>query len=1324
MEPLKLAKLADLRHFPRPFTATASSRFPFTSSPALLLPPPPASNPHRVLPLRRCPTVIIGTLSLPNHTAPSSFPCSCFQFSDDSASVCCDLLQFQPYALGKQIRVTAWNFVPFKCHGGGRSGFLEIIKWCFLDPNEEAKKSNQMDSLPLVPNRSGYGNNSKARYRVYGVVESVGPVSVVPCTMVPSVSDLDSNSSSKVNMLGFVVQLMCCECRLCGSKELISDLESGSGHSFTKKETVYFCDGASPWHPGMTKLIGNRVMLSRLKKKLVFITKEDSWVMHMTVDVSVFHVCRVSKKWLPCLKSGMKAKGECGAYTGVIKGVYMQGMALELDHDVWLLLTDELHTLMHGLRVGAVVSVRNVHFVDPQFSWTKILILGACVKTSIIVESFSPLETACNVVLKSQSMLGQFIQSLPFSARLWVLLLVSSFRKMFTGSLSDKEILGSKHEEGLAQMYASSLLPASVFQSEHGSFIGIRRHDLNCCSGDLHCNMLTLVIPVSVFIRHCIYTLERTLKSENHCKLLPVGNHFRGLPHLARYSSRSWRRIIPSKDVGVTLLGHLKINPLTTRLQLVDATGGIDVLIPDLPLTWNAKKIYEVTEYDIFVDDIGGLGDCLELLEINSLSCRTIFNSTQPAIERELSSSIFVYFHWNNAKCRKFSLYPSINKKNESLIPDPGCYHLLRVSHKFPLQGKYSNIMKSNKSNTLVEAKVLPFDLLLSEKREILHSYNVLRGKTKELSDYLINGNKEEQVWSNKRQKLDKQSAWTSKDDFCTSTNELRACSNLFNTSKENKRNIDLSSDDVPCLANFRHENVVCPAILRSKSSTKSFASKSNARKVLLEFSLDRFLTYQSLKIGDYYIIEHCTKDCLCTVKNAAFGSCAKFCVASGKLIFNISFILAKDSVSPSTDGILTKEQIEGFFLRSNVDSPNVTSDVCLYLPVNLTSLQDDNIIESECRERHKYALSEESANVSLGPGIIAGRTNLCCGSQNSNFLFPEGNLISLEGDVVDMHDIGFSLRNACSNAASLDTFQLKGLTQNRKSLCIHVLANNHIVKIFGSISKHAIPIGFGPGVTATFHRILDARSENKFMLLPVSFIVIKSIKVHDKQCTDWSSNLSFLKDAYSPSPDSVSCLISLLHQYPSNKQIMLRCRVVAVFVLVLERNSRSFNAETKNRSIVFDIPIAVFLLDDGSSTCCCWANAERAAALLRLHEEPTTSHKLGRILKNYQKITVKNHGSFIDSPYQDLAVSVTSGNTFCNSDENLLKFIIFNACVGRVWNVVASLMDVEEVRQLDNEYLTETANLRSIRNIWANEVSCPSMLAEAKNMLQDLLRS
>jgi len=96
--------------------------------------------------------------------------------------------------------------------------------------------------------------------------------------------------------------------------------------------------------------------------------------------------------------------------------------------------------------------------------------------------------------------------------------------------------------------------------------------------------------------------------------------------------------------------------------------------------------------------------------------------------------------------------------------------------------------------------------------------------------------------------------------------------------------------------------------------------------------------------------------------------------------------------------------------------------------------------------------------------------------------------------------------------------------------------------------------------------------------------------------------------------------------------------------------------------------PRFFILAEDGSSSCCCWASAERAATLLRLNEELTTCHHLGRILKKHKKITVKNHGLYADSPYQDHIFSVTSGNALCSSDENILKLIIFNACIGGVW--------------------------------------------------------
>lgn len=102
----------------------------------------------------------------------------------------------------------------------------------------------------------------------------------------------------------------------------------------------------------------------------------------------------------------------------------------------------------------------------------------------------------------------------------------------------------------------------------------------------------------------------------------------------------------------------------------------------------------------------------------------------------------------------------------------------------------------------------------------------------------------------------------------------------------------------------------------------------------------------------------------------------------------------------------------------------------------------------------------------------------------------------------------------------------------------------------------------------------------------------------------------------------------------------------------------------------------------------------------------------------------MKNNGLYIDSPYQDLLVSVTSGNALCSSDENLLKLIIFNACVGGIWNVVASGMDAEEIRELEKEYLTEMVNVQNMQNIWTKEVSYPRTLAEARNMIQELLIS
>jgi len=39
----------------------------------------------------------------------------------------------------------------------------------------------------------------------------------------------------------------------------------------------------------------------------------------------------------------------------------------------------------------------------------------------------------------------------------------------------------------------------------------------------------------------------------------------------------------------------MQISTYSGRLQLVDATGGIDAMVPDLPSTWNVNSVYEVS---------------------------------------------------------------------------------------------------------------------------------------------------------------------------------------------------------------------------------------------------------------------------------------------------------------------------------------------------------------------------------------------------------------------------------------------------------------------------------------------------------------------------------------------------------------------------------------------------------------------------------------------------------------------------------------------------------------------------------------------------------
>ncbi|GAB2291373.1 hypothetical protein Dimus_025631 [Dionaea muscipula] len=366
MEGVQVVSISDLLLRRRPISGASSL---LSSSPRVSPPAPSADARHqnpnsdiKVLNSLPRPSIIIGTLTLPSSENLSSRSGhDCFSFSCDSASVCCDVLQFDGRMIGRKIHVLAWNFIPFK----HRSGFLEIIDWKF---SEGSALDDGFDVFPVVSGEFSVGEESrKAWYGVHGLLMSVSPVSVVPCTF-DGLRDEGGGSSSMRNLCGFIAQIFACPCQIYSSNDASRSSDHSvveqDGHSFGKEVFVYFSGSAASWHPALLKLVGKVISLYKLRKKLVYIAEGEGVLMFITTHETGLYLPQVRSKGLPLNNCGIKGKGECGDYSGIVKGVYLKGMVVELDEEVWLVLTEPLLSPPHSIRVGAVVSFSCSSLID------------------------------------------------------------------------------------------------------------------------------------------------------------------------------------------------------------------------------------------------------------------------------------------------------------------------------------------------------------------------------------------------------------------------------------------------------------------------------------------------------------------------------------------------------------------------------------------------------------------------------------------------------------------------------------------------------------------------------------------------------------------------------------------------------------------------------------------------------------------------------------------------------------------------------------------------------------------------------------------------
>ncbi|XAR61841.1 hypothetical protein NMG60_11016366 [Bertholletia excelsa] len=1289
-------------------------------------PVPPGQSPKlRILKPLTYPTLIMGTLTLPVHdkTSTSERNCrcsqtSCFSFTDGSLTVCCDVLDLDARIIGRRIHVIAWNFIPFKSGGG----FLEIISWRLPET------THGVDHFAVNSNAYPLGSgsctdcedSSKARYFVHGALESVSPVSIVPFSAeaCSSRSDSRDNSIGSRYICGFLAQILICECELCSMINLKMFLqirmEGQQNHCYCKPLILYFCGPASSWHPVITKLIGYVITLSGLKKKLVLIGKEESQLMYVTTEKTLLHLPNFLSRQLPARKVSIAGKGEYGIYTGTITSIYMQGMVVELDQEVLLLLTDQQLSLPHSLRIGAIVNTM-------------------------------------------------------------VLLLVSSLRKKFSGILDEKEILGSKHliwtfarcyqREGMVQIFAASHLTSSVYCSRYGVLREYCKHDSHGCGNEPKYCQLKLVVPISSFLSYCEATWMKMLLSFEIDSDFIYPHDSYCLPSCEELSyKQSMRRVLRSQEMGVILLGQLKISPYSGRLQLIDATGSIDVVIPDLPSAWSTSIIYEVNDFTLVMEGIPGPADRLGLHLNEPFLCRNIFRSTP--LVREIKLTIYLLYYFRDAKSRNCLSHSCIKDKGNSDGLQSGKFHLLLVTHKYPMKQKFQGEpVVSSSSSVFAEALILPWDVLIAGTDG--HTADLL----KEPMEHYACGSQQKTV-TNKRDKIDLM------PNMCLISglsgpeyklySDTNSCSSSTKSYQE-QNSLKLSSSfEIPCHVATSGINNPCLASLgilyRTRASLKAASGcKPSKQKVLLEFTSENFCKYEALRVGGYCMIKHGEEDVLCAIQKANDVSNCKVIISSGSgthlwsLAFSSyevlqgtdpSHLLRLVDLFGRTNGVLSQscDRDELHFLRSNGEFLEFHSDVYIYLSRDaINSLEEDFEVLDEGLV-NSFVSQHEVTHISWHNRTMMTKSEQSSGITGLESHLPEGNLVSFHGHVLAVHDCGCSSIAANLGAQSSIAVYWQKFFGVANTVCIHVLRDNHTVKIYGSLSKHAFPVGFGHGVDADFHRVLVLSGQNELILTPTSFIVIKALRVVSGQCNDKCNNplVAPGKSKVAPLDNLPSPLISGIMKYGDCEPARFHCRVVAIYILVLENNRKAAfpHSRIQSKSSVVNIPLAGFILDDGSSSCCCWASGNWAATLLRLQEgfsyEISESifgskkmrvdegckaivHYLDKILLKHGRIIVKNNGSMFDSSGQDLNFSVASDTILSSSDEELLKFVILNACFTTSWTIVGSSIDSSAKAYLEKQLMEMEMAMHPMQNIWARGVCRADPLLEARKLIQEL---
>lgn len=231
-------------------------------------------------------------------------------------------------------------------------GVLEIVRWEFLEP---LTGEDDLGKSPLLSLSPAVASDRSHRSRICGTLASISPMFAVPCTIESrslQKSCLGDGCRKGGNWKGFLAEISVCDCLMCGGNSEKVEMVDGNDSS-PSSVVVYFCGSASSWRPLLVYLIGSRISIKGVRKKLVSLEAGGSYEMFVTMGGTSVYRCQSSYDLGAVGRKMILALPSVKSYAGIVTGCFMQGIVTELDNSVWVVFPD---VTSHSLRVGALVS--------------------------------------------------------------------------------------------------------------------------------------------------------------------------------------------------------------------------------------------------------------------------------------------------------------------------------------------------------------------------------------------------------------------------------------------------------------------------------------------------------------------------------------------------------------------------------------------------------------------------------------------------------------------------------------------------------------------------------------------------------------------------------------------------------------------------------------------------------------------------------------------------------------------------------------------------------------------------------------------------------